>query len=515
MSVTAGARLADRYVLLHPIGTGGMGTVWRAADEVLDRHVAVKVLAGQLTDDPEFRVRLRREARAAARLDHPSITQVYDYGEVTENAHTVQYLVMELLSGQILADRLEAGPLSVPEALSIGAEVAEALAAAHRRGVIHRDVTPGNIMLTAAAHPGGTSPLEPPAMPPGGTIPLGPPAISVKVLDFGISTLAGDAAMTVAGRTLGTPAYLAPERVTGTPATPAVDVYALATVLVHAVTGHPVHEGSWSEQAYAHVHATPVLDDLPPGLRQLLARCLAKDPVQRPSAGELAQSLRGLSPGASAGPGVLPPSAVPRPSQPRRGAPGRVVSAARPAETGDPGTRVLPTGAFQAAGPRVRSRTALGRLNKVTGVVAVALLALGGGLLVADLLRSNGNPQAQRSPAATSTPPTSVPSPSATPTEPASPEAAVNDLRDIVTSALVTGDISRRTATDIGRTLTAVVGLVERGRYESARERLDDLAERLQKRDEHGDVTTRVYRDVTSLIDYLHDAIPPEGPGDD
>ncbi|MEK8105933.1 protein kinase [Micromonospora sp. M12] len=158
-------RLHDRYVLHERIGLGGMSEVWRGDDEVLGRPVAIKVLAGQFATDPQLRATIQREARAAARLTHPHVTQVYDYAEATlSGGVVVPYLVMELVEGHNLADRLRTGPLPWPEAVRVAGQIAAALAAAHRIGVVHRDVKPGNVMLTDTG---------------------------AKVLDFGIAALGG------------------------------------------------------------------------------------------------------------------------------------------------------------------------------------------------------------------------------------------------------------------------------------------------------------------------------------
>jgi eukaryotic-like serine/threonine-protein kinase len=475
--VAAGSHLADRYLLLHPIGTGGMGTVWRAADDVLDRHVAVKVLAAALTGDPEFRQRLRREARAAARLDHPHITQVYDYGEVVTDGQTVQYLVMELLSGPTLAARLKAGPLEIAEVARIGAEVAEALAIAHARGVIHRDITPGNVMLT----PAGT-----------------------KLLDFGISTVAGDAAMTAVGRTLGTPAYLAPERIAGRSATAAADVYALAAVLTHAVTGHTVYQGNWSEQAHAHLHDEPVLDDVPTDLVSLLRACLAKDPHVRPTAAEVALGLRSISTAARPSNRVPASASVPPPraAQPERQAsPTQVLPAYGPDATeGAEGAHALPGGL---------------NVGKMATWAAVAFLAIGVGLLAANALGDDGRPSqnpSDRSTSATTSSPSSSPELAA----PTSSEEAIGQLRDIVSAALADGDMTLRLATDIRRTLVNVVNLAERGRYRDANGRLEDLSHRVAERYNDGDLSAPVYQAISSRIDYLREQIPDrKGKGHD
>src|SRR5206468_10403014 len=187
-------RLADRYRLVERLGAGGMSEVWRGYDEVLGRLVAVKMLCGRHADDAATRAAIRVEARAAGRLTHPHVTSVYDYGETPDGT---PFVVMEFLDGEPLDRRLARGSLPWPAGLRIAAEVASALAAAHARGLVHRDIKPANVMLTATG---------------------------AKVVDFGIAALVGQRADPVL---VGTPAYVAPERVHGSAVTAANDVYAL------------------------------------------------------------------------------------------------------------------------------------------------------------------------------------------------------------------------------------------------------------------------------------------------
>src|SRR5262249_51816797 len=227
-----GMTLHDRFSLRERIGRGGMSEVWSADDQVLGRTVAVKVLAVPLAADPLLRAATWREARATAQLTHPHITQVYDYGEASvPGGGVVPYLVMELVAGENLADRLRSGPLPWPEAVRVTAQVADALAAAHRSGIVHRDIKPDNVMLTGSG---------------------------AKVLDFGIAALAGGSD-TDGGRLVGTPGYAAPERLRLAPAAPAGDVYALGALLYEMLTGHPlVPAQSWQDAAAAHRAGVPV-----------------------------------------------------------------------------------------------------------------------------------------------------------------------------------------------------------------------------------------------------------------
>jgi Protein kinase domain/Cellulose binding domain len=252
--VAPGDRLGERYLLEAPLGAGGMATVWRATDLVLDRAVAVKVPADGWPE--ELASRLRQEAKAAAGLAHPSITGVYDYGEDDITPRTgrfaqrrrVPYVVMELLDGETLAARLARGPMPWREAAGVCARIADALAAAHAAGIVHRDIKPANVFLTP---------------------------VGVKVLDFGIAFTG-----TSGGPVLGTPAYVAPELLTGAEPGPAADVFSLGVVLNQALTGGP---------------PAPVLGALPDGVpaevAELCRRCLDEDPDARPAAPEAARVL--------------------------------------------------------------------------------------------------------------------------------------------------------------------------------------------------------------------------------
>ncbi|MBM7082751.1 serine/threonine-protein kinase [Micromonospora humidisoli] len=270
-ALNAGRLLARRYRLLDRIGAGGMSVIWRARDEVLDRVVAVKVLAPSLAADARFRDMVREEARSAAQLVHPHVTAVHDYGEaLAPDGEITSFVVMELLTGEELEHRLSEGPLPWPEAVEIGAQVAEALAAAHRLGIVHRDITPANVMMTR---------------------------VGAKVLDFGIATQVGTPDDDEDGGTFGTPAYVAPERLDGAPAQPSTDVYSLGVLLYETLTGQPPYLAETWEQLAAAIadERPPVLDGvpgLPPVVVDVCLRCLARDPQERPTAHQVATALR-------------------------------------------------------------------------------------------------------------------------------------------------------------------------------------------------------------------------------
>ncbi|WP_433790432.1 serine/threonine-protein kinase [Actinoplanes sp. CA-252034] len=270
----SGVLLASRYRLVTLLETGGMAQVWRATDELLDRPVAVKLPAG----DTRAAHMAWREARLAARLSHPGIAAVHDYREaVRPDGSVAPFVVMELLSGETVAARLcdADGPVPWGEAVSIGAAVAEALAAAHAAGVVHRDIKPGNVMLC----PGG-----------------------VKLLDFGISAAAGEPDDDDTGVSFGTPAYAAPERLDGKPAEPATDLYGLGVLLFEMVTGDPPYDvNTWEELAAAQAHGpTPLPETLPARLRELILRCLDDNPSRRPTAAQARRVLTRLVPSAPA-----------------------------------------------------------------------------------------------------------------------------------------------------------------------------------------------------------------------
>ncbi len=265
--------LAGRYRLLARLGAGGMSVVWRAHDDVLDREVAVKVLAPELAKDPGLPARVRIEARAAARLRHPNVVEVHDYGETEDH---LPYVVMELVDGRSLADVLNRGAVPWRSAALIGAQVAAALAAAHARGIVHRDVKPSNVMVTSAG---------------------------VKLVDFGISATVGEADR-IGGEVIGTPAYLAPERLGGGPVRPATDVYALGLLLYLMLAGRLPWQASTTTQMlrahrYLEPAGLPIVAGLPAEVAELVAWCLTKDPADRPGADEAARILAdaaGLAP---------------------------------------------------------------------------------------------------------------------------------------------------------------------------------------------------------------------------
>lgn len=255
-----GTEIARRYVLSRRIAGGGMGDVWRAHDQVLDRAVALKLLRSEYLDEPAFLARFRAEARLAGLLDHPGIAAVHDYGEV-DGPGGAAWLVMELVEGQPLSRILaQHGALTPEQALDVIGQTACALQAAHDAGVIHRDVKPGNLLV----QPDGV----------------------VKITDFGIARAAGAAPLTRTGTVLGTAHYLSPEQVQGKSASTASDIYALGVVAYECFAGRRPFDGdSPVEVALAHQRdpVPPLPPQLPGPVVALVLRALAKSPLDRPA----------------------------------------------------------------------------------------------------------------------------------------------------------------------------------------------------------------------------------------
>ncbi len=269
VNVTAEPRvLSGRYRIDEPIGRGGMASVYRGYDLTLGRQVAIKILDRELADDNAFRTRFRLEAQAASRMAHPTIVRVYDAGEDSRTApdgsvRPVPFIVMELVKGRLLKDVIADGPVPVPDAIRYVDGILEALEYSHRAGVVHRDIKPGNVMITDAGQ--------------------------VKVMDFGIARAVSDSSSTVAETTqiLGTAAYFSPEQAKGEPVDARADLYSTGVVLYELLTGRQPFRGeSPVAVAYQHVSEAPVPpsevnETVPRALDTVALRALAKDPFQR------------------------------------------------------------------------------------------------------------------------------------------------------------------------------------------------------------------------------------------
>jgi eukaryotic-like serine/threonine-protein kinase len=295
---TSGVILGGRYELHRRIGAGGYSEVWQATDLVLGRVVAVKLLYAGFAEHAETRTRFRAEGRRAGALSHENIARVYDFCEPPDP--DLPFLVMELIDGPSVADLLRSGPLEQPSTARIIAQTAAGLDAAHRAGLIHRDIKPANLLIS----PGGV----------------------VKITDFGISDAADSAPITAANLLIGTPAYLAPERVTGVRATQATDLYALGIVGYECLTGSLPFDGHGMQVAMAHrERPLPALpESVDPDLAALITGLAAKDPAARPfsaadvacRAGQIADRMEAeagvlAAPAARASAGVAASETVP------------------------------------------------------------------------------------------------------------------------------------------------------------------------------------------------------------
>lgn len=278
MSLAEGVKLGS-FLIQEPIGSGGMGEVYRALDTRLDRHVAIKVLPAVLAGKADYRSRLEREAKILARINHSNICTLHEMGE----EQGVVYLVFECLEGKTLQEHMQRGALPLDELVTIGMEIADALDAAHSKGVIHRDIKPPNIFITRTGH--------------------------AKVLDFGLATYETDAVVTasvatasfksISGTTVGTAGYMSPEQVLGRELDSRSDLFSLGIVLYRAATGSsPFRGATVGELSDAILHKAPappsrVNPAIPPALEQVILKALEKDPELRyRSAADMRADLR-------------------------------------------------------------------------------------------------------------------------------------------------------------------------------------------------------------------------------
>ncbi|MGK5445349.1 serine/threonine-protein kinase [Micromonospora sp. URMC 105] len=368
--LTQGVVLSDRYRLGERVATGGMGAVWRCVDTLLDREVAVKVLLPALVEDPEFTTRFHAEARMMAALRHPGIVAVHDFGSATlADGSQVSYLVMEYVDGEPLVTWIRrAGRLDPASTMSVVAQAAAALHAAHTAGIVHRDVKPGNLLVKRDG--------------------------TVVLVDFGIARSSTMASLTAAHMVLGTASYMSPEQAVGQPVSAATDVYALGAVAYYCLTGQPPFVGENPLQValrHAQEEPAPLPPGTPPAVAEVVGRALAKSPGDRwPSAAALADAALDARdatlavlrvpprpPWALAGP-VLPAPTGPStpPSAETSSGSLAAASSARPSPAppaGHPGRYVVPettpTREDPAGGAARRRRLALA--GAAGGVVAV------------------------------------------------------------------------------------------------------------------------------------------------
>jgi hypothetical protein len=349
--------LAGRYQLAGPLAAGGMGQVWRAVDLLLDRPVAVKLLRDEYAEHPVTLARFRAEARHAGALSHSGIAHVYDYGEVGPGQPP--FLVMELVDGPPLSQLLTRGPLDPARVMDVVAQAAAGLGVAHAAGLVHRDIKPGNLLVG----PGDT----------------------VKITDFGIAYAAGSAPITRTGTLIGTPAYLAPERVAGGSAGPASDLYSLGIVAYECLAGAPPFAGTPMEVALAHQQRAlpPLSPAVPQPVAALITDLTAKDPADRPaSASEVAERAGRLHDALAAADAAQPGHPLATPVTLDRAASTVPAGALRPTLAGLPDETL---GLLPAADPsdartrlprRPRAQRPPGRLRQARPGRAAALAAV-------------------------------------------------------------------------------------------------------------------------------------------
>ncbi len=392
MRPSAGLTFGGRYELQSRIAIGGMGEVWQATDLVIGRQVAIKILKDEYLGDPGFLERFRAEARHAALVNHEGIANVFDYGEEEGSA----YLVMELVPGEALSTILEREHvLSTDKVLDIVAQTAAALQAAHAAGLVHRDIKPGNLLIT--------------------------PDGRVKITDFGIARIADQVPLTATGQVMGTVQYLSPEQASGHPASPTTDIYSLGIVAYEALAGRRPFTGeSQVAIAMAQINETP--PDLPvtvsEPVRNLVYACIAKNPADRPqTAAHLARAATALRRGdvqaaAAAVPAVL-------------GAAGATAATMlMPSQGATAATTVLPAAAAAgvASSDALEEEPAEKKRSPWTWplIVLIAILAI---VLIGTIIALALNRGGGQDPASTTARPTSSSAPPTTPSAPPTSEA--------------------------------------------------------------------------------------------
>lgn len=474
-STTDHRLLSNRYQIEDPLGVGGMARVFRGTDLVLGRTVAIKVLADHLARDPRSVERFRREAQAAAGLSHPGIVSVYDTGSDGD----VHYIVMEHVTGSTLADvEQEAGRLHPGRAAEIAEAVASALAHAHGKGIVHRDVKPGNVMIT--------------------------PSGDVKVMDFGIARALGGQSFTQTAAVLGTATYFSPEQAMGERVDARSDLYALGVVLYEMLAGRPPFAGdSPVAVAYQHVREDPeppsrLNPDVDHALEAVVLRAMAKDRELRyQSAEEMRGDLERLR-------GVEMPagSAV--------ASPDRTIEQAPAVQTA-----VLPP-----VPPPRRATRRKRRAPWLIALLAFLALALVGGLLLAWGSRSPSDlfsPTPSATPSATASPPSGTTTSSPPPTRPTSVQGAVAQLEVILNQGLSEGELNRNAANEIAKQVEEALKEFPDGSLDKALEKLREAEEKVGELEAEGRISggraDLIRRGISDLAAAMR-AAPPSGGGD-
>ncbi len=367
MRPSSGLTFGGRYQLSSRIAIGGMGEVWQATDQVIGRTVALKILKDEYMGDPGFLERFRAEARHAALVNHEGIANVFDYGEEEGSA----FLVMELVPGEPLSAILDRDrTLSADKVLDIVAQTSAALHAAHQAGLVHRDIKPGNLLIT--------------------------PEGRVKITDFGIARIADQVPLTATGQVMGTVQYLSPEQASGQQAAPATDIYSLGIVAYEALAGRRPFTGE-SQVAIAMAHINDAPPDLPgtvpEPVRNLVLSCIAKTPADRPtSAAHLSRAATMLRRGDIAGAAAIVPGIASTDSFATIDSPTQAATRVITTQS-SPATAALPVTARTTTQQRERDRR---RTNPwIWPVVILAVLLVAAGVAIAMmLLNGSQNPPA-------------------------------------------------------------------------------------------------------------------------
>ncbi|OKI77056.1 protein kinase domain-containing protein [Micromonospora sp. CB01531] len=492
-----GRLLDGRYQSEELLGSGGMGEVWRGRDLRLDRPVAIKVLTAAGLQEPMAAERFDREARAAAGLTHPHIVAVYDFGTEENDS----YLIMELVEGRTVSALITEGPLTVLQAMSIAVQACDGIAAAHAAGVVHRDVKPGNLIVTATG--------------------------SVKICDFGIARLPwaeGENTLTEPATKLGSSSYMSPEQALGQPVDHRTDLYGLGCTLYAMLAGGPPFAGEPLSVLHQHVNEPPPplrerRPDVPAELDALATELLAKDPADRPTgAPEVRDRLAALLP--RAGTSVPLVSVTPAdPGRPKRSTP---VTALPPRRDAVGPARPRP-------GPARHRRQAL----LAAAVLGVALLALTGVTLLdrddhtsvagpttppasatttvaprvpaAPLTVAPATPTLRTVASATRSPASPTPSPAATsrkpnPTPPADPIAG---MRRSIRNQVEAGRLNPDAAKDLHTKVDAIAKEITENDPDQAEDQLKKLREKLGDLRRDGKLTTDGYNALTADADRI------------
>jgi serine/threonine protein kinase len=468
--------LADRYELGPVLGEGGMAKVHRGYDRHLRRPVAVKVLAPPYDRDRAFVERFRREARSAAGLSHPNVVSVFDSGSY----HGTHFIVTELVEGETLRDRLRRGPLAAEEAVAVAVDVCRALEAAHLRGLIHRDVKPGNLMLL--------------------------PDGRVKVVDFGIARAAGSDTLTGTGVVLGSTAYLAPEQASGQPVDERADLYALGCVLYEMLTGAvPFSADTPVATMYRHVNEDPPppssIRPVPVAFEAVVMRCLEKDPRRRfGSAVDLEHAL--LAARGDTTPLAVTPAADTRPIPLGNPVPVAIPGGTSPIEPGD----ASPPRTGRPIARRPTHRRSDRRRAWLVAALGVALAVV----LVIVLIAANGDPLPSRreirraSSAATELSQTTSPTPDTFAT-------AWSNLMSAIGSAQESGVLDEHAADQLAKHADELADAYREGDAEKVGESLTKLEEELGRAVEEEEISSSAADAIEQAISDVVVSLQSEG----